>query len=143
MSWLAMDLMAALQEMESGSRRGRPCLSRDSADHLTSRVRLPSASFSLLRHAYDGGLSPPQGSKASWRCRGRTGAPCRFSTDGFLRPALRTGRTTLTASGSPCAHTVGVLQRFSFVCIASTRDSAPIGPSHEAPVFTSVLLALH
>jgi len=37
-------------------------------------------------------------------CRGRTGAPCRLSSDGFLRPALRTGRATLTASGSPCAH---------------------------------------
>jgi hypothetical protein len=36
--------------------------------------------------------------------RGRAGAPCRLSIGGFPRPALRTGRATLTASGSPRTH---------------------------------------
>ena len=40
-------------------------------------------------------------------CRGRTGAPCRLSAGGFPRPALRTGRAALTASGSPRVHAAG------------------------------------
>jgi hypothetical protein len=30
-----------------------------------------------------------------------------ISVGGFLRPALRTGRATLTASGSPRSHAIG------------------------------------
>ena len=40
-------------------------------------------------------------------CRGRTAAPGRLSVGWFLRPALRTGRATFTASGSPCGHAAG------------------------------------
>src|ERR1039458_3911005 len=35
------------------------------------------------------------------------GRPASLSTGGFPRPALRTGRATLTASGSPRVHAAG------------------------------------
>ena len=59
----------------------------------------------------------------------------------FPRPALRTGRATLAASGSPRAH--ADTHRCSFVCIASTRCSAASRSGHGAPIFTGDLLVVH
>ena len=56
---------------------------------------------------------------------------------GFPRPALRTGRTTSGASGSPCVHaTTG-----GSACVYITRTRRPASPrqGHGAPVFTSGL----
>ena len=70
------------------------------------------------------------------RCRVGPGRPSCFSAGGFPRPALRTGRATSGASGSPCAHaTAGS----ACICITRTRRSASTRSGHGAPVFTSGL----
>ena len=77
-------------------------------------------------------------------CRVGPGRPVSVSAGGFPRPALRTGRATSGASGSPCVHAFGVVtHRCSFVCITRTRRSASTGPGHGAPVFTSDLRDQH
>ena len=64
------------------------------------------------------------------------GRPSCFSAGGFPRPALRTGRATSGASGSPCVHATG---GSACVCITRTRRSASPRQGHGAPVFTSDL----
>ena len=66
--------------------------------------------------------------------------PVVFRAMGFSGPP---SEPDMRLSPHPALHVLIPLHRFSFVCIASTRDSASIRPSHEAPVFTSVLLVLH
>ncbi len=65
------------------------------------------------------------------------GRPVSFSAGGFPRPALRTGRATSTASGSPCAH--ATTSGSACVCITRTRRPASPRSGSGAPVFTSDL----
>ena len=71
------------------------------------------------------------------------GRPVSFSAGGFPRPALRTGRATSTASGSPCVHARCCLPNGAASFASHVPAAQPQRGRATAPVFTSDLRDQH
>lgn len=74
------------RERRASPERPGPCRCACSTRNATQR------SGDLARRWWN--TQRPSPTVSAHGCRGRTGAPCRLSIGGFLRPALRTGRAT-------------------------------------------------
>ena len=98
------------------------------------------------------GRSRPNGRRtARWKYGVGSGRSALSSLARWVSPARPPNRTCsshrIRLSMCSCRRirrpVLAIAQWCSFVCMASTRDSASIEQGHEAPVFTSDLLASH